>query len=78
MQLLLFLEKIIDVLDSTELVITTPYGYWCLFFFQSRKDIYIYSDNLLLLFHANKLGEEGEGRKLDAYKEVSLCCLTCI
>ena len=66
MQLLLFLEKIIDVLDSTELVIINPV--WLLvsffFFFQSRKDIYIYSDNLLLLFHANKLGEEREGRKL--------------
>lgn len=66
MQLLLFLEKIIDVLDSTELVIIiSRYSYWCLFFsFQSRKEIYIHSDNLLLLFHANKLGEEGEGRKL--------------
>lgn len=42
-----------------------PHSYWCLFFsFQSRKEIYIHSDNLLLLFHANKLGEEGEGRKL--------------
>lgn len=66
MQLLLFLEKIIDVLDSTELVIIISrmaIGVF-FFFFQSRKDIYIYSDNLLLLFHANKLGEEGEGRKL--------------
>lgn len=66
MQLLLFLEKIIDVLDSTELVIIIS----CIaigvffFFFQGRKEIYIHSDNLLLLFHANKLGEEGEGRKL--------------
>ena len=66
MQLLLFLEKIIDVLDSTELVIIISrmaVGVF-FFFFQSRKDIYIHSDNLLLLFHANKLGEEGEGRKL--------------
>ena len=66
MQLLLFLEKIIDVLDSTELVIIISrmaIGVF-FFFFQRRKEIYIHSDNLLLLFHANKLGEEGEGRKL--------------
>lgn len=67
MQLLLFLEKIIDVLDSTELVIIISrmaIGVFFFFFFQRRKEIYIHSDNLLLLFHANKLGEEGEGRKL--------------